>query len=165
MQSHTKQIAMLSLFAALAIGIHGLESLIPALIPIPGIKLGLANIITLIVLKKYDFKSAALVLTVRIFLSAILFGGMMSFAYSAFGGAVCLTGEYLIDRFFKGKALYITAIFGAVLHNAAQLLVAIGFTNTPGVLLYAPYLVISGIVTGLLTGVAAYFSLKLLEKV
>ena len=89
----------------------------------------------------------------------------MSFAYSAFGGAVCLTGEYLIDRFFKGKALYITAIFGAVLHNAAQLLVAIGFTNTPGVLLYAPYLVISGIVTGLLTGVAAYFSLKLLEKV
>ena len=114
---------------------------------------------------KYDAKSAALVLTVRIFLSAILFGGMMSFAYSALGGAVCLAGEYLIDKFFKGKALYITAIFGAVLHNAAQLLVAIGFTNTPGVLLYAPYLVISGIVTGLLTGVAAYFSLKLLKKV
>ncbi|MCR4617557.1 MAG: Gx transporter family protein [Lachnospiraceae bacterium] len=164
MQSRTKQIAISAMFAALAIGIYGLESMIPNPIPIPGIKLGLANIITLIVLKKYGLKESALVLAVRILLSSLLFGQLMSLLYSAVGGALCLIAEYLVDKFLRGKALFITAIFGAILHNVGQLLVAVIITSLPGVLIYTPYLMISAVITGFVTGLAALFSLKLLKK-
>ncbi len=152
------------MFAALALGIYALESFIPNPIPIPGIKLGLANIITLVVLKKYGFRDAALVLIVRILLSAVLFGSMYSFLYSLTGGAFCLVCEYFINKFLKGKAIYVTAVFGALLHNAGQLLIAFLLTSVPGVVVYIPYLAIAAVSTGFLTGLAAHFTLKLLTR-
>lgn len=152
------------MFAALALGIYGLEMLIPNPFPIPGIKLGLANIVTLVVLKRYGFRSAALVLTVRILLSVLLFGSVMSLLYSAVGGALCLTAEFFINKLLKDHALYIVAIFGALAHNVGQILVAFAITRVPGVMLYAPYLFIAAILTGLFTGLCAHFSLKLIPQ-
>ena len=86
MHSRTKKIAFLALFAALAIGIYGLESLIPNPFPIPGVKLGLANIVTLVVLRRFGIREASLVLVVRILLCALLFGNGMTLLYSAVGG-------------------------------------------------------------------------------
>lgn len=163
MQSRTRRIALLSMFAALSLGIYALESMIPNPIPIPGIKLGLANIVTLVVLKKYGFKDSAMVLVVRILLSALLFGHLVSLLYSFTGGALCLLVEYFIDRFLKGKALMLTAVFGALTHNAGQLLIAFLLTSVPGILVYVPYLVVAAVLTGFLTGLAAHFSLKLLK--
>ncbi len=152
------------MFAALALGIYALESFIPNPIPIPGIKLGLANIITLVVLKKYGFRDAALVLTVRILLSALLFGSLYSLLYSITGGAFCLAIEYVINRFLDGKAIFVTAVFGAILHNAGQLFIAFLLTSVPGVAVYIPYLVISAVITGFITGLAAHFTIKLLDR-
>lgn len=160
--TNTKRLAVLGLFAALAFGIYALESLIPNPIPIPGIKLGLANIISLIVLKKYGLRDSSLVLTVRLLLSALLFGSLMSLLYSAVGGFLCIFGEYLINRFLHGKFLPVTAILGAILHNAGQIAVAMIITGTPGVIIYAPYLAVAGIITGLLTGLLAVMVLKLI---
>lgn len=168
MQSHTdskiKHLAILAMFAALSFGIYALESLIPNPIPIPGIKLGLSNIIILIVLKRYRLRSAALVLTVRLLLSALLFGSLMSLIYSAVGAILCILTEMLTDRFLHGKGLYVTASVGALFHNAGQLAVALLFTRTAGVIIYAPYLAIAGILTGLLTGLCAHFVLKKLPE-
>ena len=163
-QSPTKRLAFLSVFAALSLGIYALESFIPNPIPIPGIKLGLANIITLVVFKKYGFRDAALVLIVRILLSALLFGSLYSMLYSLTGGALCLAMEYVIDRFLKGKAIYVTGIFGAIFHNAGQVLVAFLITSLPQVWIYIPYLLVAAIITGFITGMAAHFTLKLLNR-
>lgn len=162
MQSRTRKLTLLALFAALSVGIYALESLIPPLIPIPGVKLGLANIITLVVLKKYGLRDASLVLIVRILITSLLFGQMMSFLYSFVGGALCILAEFLINKILRDRALFITAIFGAIFHNAGQLLVAIILTSVPGVIIYAPYLMIAAIATGFVTGFAAHFTLKLL---
>ncbi len=159
-----RHLAMLAIFAALSMGIYALESMIPNPIPIPGIKLGLANIITLIVLKKYGLRDAALVLLVRILLSSLLFGNLVGMLYSVCGGALCLCCEYVIDRLLAGRALMITGIFGALSHNAGQLMTAMLLTAVPGVLVYVPYLVVSAVLTGLLTSLAAHHSLKLLKK-
>jgi heptaprenyl diphosphate synthase len=164
MRSRTKQITLLALFAALSVGIYALESLIPPLIPIPGVKLGLANIITLVVLKKYGIKDAALVLIVRILITSLLFGQMMSFLYSFTGGVFCILIEFLINKLLRDRALFITAIFGAIFHNIGQLLVAVIITSVPGVVIYAPYLMIAAIATGFVTGFAAHFTLKLLPR-
>jgi len=164
MQSRTdsriKRLTLLALFAAVSFGIYALETLIPNPIPIPGIKLGLSNIVVLIALKRYGFKDAAMVLTVRLLLSALLFGNLMSLLYSLAGGVLCLAGEVAVNHFFHGHALFITAAIGALLHNVGQLLIAFILTRSTGVILYAPYLAIAGIVTGLITGLCAYFTLK-----
>ena len=165
MQSRTKKLAILALFAALALGIYGLESLIPNPFPIPGIKLGLANIVTLVVLKRFGIREAALVLTVRILLSSLLFGNGVTLLYSAAGGLLCLAIEFAINSFLKGKALFVTAVFGALFHNAGQLIVALFLTKVINVMVYAPYLGISAILTGLFTGLCAYYTLKLLPRI
>ena len=165
MHSPTKKLAILALFAALALGIYGLETLIPNPFPIPGVKLGLANIVTLVVLRRFGIREASLVLAVRILLSALLFGNGMTLLYSATGGILCLVVEFFINKFLRGHAIFVTAIFGALVHNAGQLLVAYFFTKVINVIIYAPYLVVAAILTGLFSGLCAHFTLKLLPKV
>lgn len=164
MQSRTKKIALLALFAALALGIYGLECLIPNPFPIPGIKLGLANIITLVVLKKYGFRDAGLVLLVRILLSALLFGQLISLIYSLVGGILCLIGEYFINKLLDNHATIVVAIIGALLHNVGQVAVAILLTQVPGVVVYLPYLAAGAILTGIATGLCAKLIFQLLSK-
>ncbi|MCQ2494859.1 MAG: Gx transporter family protein [Lachnospiraceae bacterium] len=156
--------AILALFAALSFGIYAAEVFIPNPIPIPGIKLGLSNIIILVVLRRYGVKDASLVLIVRLILSCLLFGSLLSLLYSAVGGVICLLVEALINRILNGRAIFVTAAFGALFHNAGQLAVAIAVTRSPGVLLYAPYLAVAGIITGLITGLCAFFILRKLPK-
>lgn len=167
MQSRTNtrvNIAVLAMFAALSFGIYALETLIPNPIPIPGIKLGLSNIIVLVVLNRYGCKEASLVLVVRLLLSMLLFGTLLSLLYSAVGGILCLGVETVLDKLFKKKYIFITAAFGALFHNIGQLIVAFIITRSPGMLIYVPYLVIAGIITGFLTGLCAFLVIKKLPK-
>jgi len=152
------KLTALSLYAALSLAIYAAESAIPPLIPIPGIRLGLANIITLILLKRFSLREAALVLTVRILLSALLFGQPLSLLYSLAGGILSLLVMYLANRLFKRNYLFLTGAFGGLFHNIGQLLVALAVTATPGVLTYLPFLTLSGILTGLFTGFCALFA-------
>lgn len=157
-----RKLTSLALFTTLAMGIFAVESAIPPLIMVPGVKLGLANIITLVVLKTYSKKDAFIVLLARILLSTMLFGQAMSFFYSLAGGVCCFLAMCLIDHLLQGHFLYLTSVTGAIFHNLGQIAIAWLLTSVPGVLAYLPFLLISGIITGLFTGLCAQFSLRYL---
>lgn len=159
-----KRLTMLALFTTLALAVYYVESLLPAMVPIPGIKLGLANIITLIVLKNFSAKEAFLVLLARILLATFWFGQFVSLFYSLAGGIFCLLIMWLINHLLKGNALALTSIFGALFHNIGQLLAALFLTRSPAVLSYVPFFVLSAAVTGLFTGLCAHFAQKHLGK-
>lgn len=160
----TRRLTVLALFATLALTIYSLESLLPPVVPIPGIKLGLANIITLLVLHLYRARDAALVLLVRILLSALLFGQALSLLYSICGGLFCFVAMVLTSRLLHRRFPELTSILGGIFHNVGQLLIALLITGVPAVLACLPYLLISGIATGLFTGLCARFALRYLRR-
>lgn len=153
-----KKLTSLAMYTVLSLAIYAAESAIPPLVPIPGIKLGLANIITLILLQHYTLKEASLVLLCRILLSSLLFGQAMSLVYSLLGGLFSMLAMFLLNRLLQKKWLSLTGAAGGLSHNLGQLLAAYAFTATPGVLAYLPFLVLSGIITGIFTGLAASFA-------
>lgn len=153
----TRRLTVLGLFTTLALAVFAIESMLPPLVPIPGIKLGLANIITLVVLYNDSGKDAFLVLLARILLSTLLFGQAMSLLYSLAGGLLCFGAMYLANKLLEGQFLFLTSILGAIFHNLGQISVALLLTSTPGVLSYLPFLLLSGMVTGLFTGLCAGF--------
>lgn len=157
-------ITKLALLTSVSLILYLVESLIPPLVPIPGIKLGLANIITLIVLSRFSFREAALVLLCRILLSGFFFGQALSLLYSLAGGFCCLLAMTLIHLVLTDRYLTVTSIFGAIAHNLAQLLVAFVVTRVPGVVAYLPFLMLSAILTGLFTGLCATFTLRLFPR-
>ncbi len=161
MRKDTRKIVTLGLLAALSLAIYAFESVLPPLLPIPGMKPGLSNIIILYTLKRFGKKEAGSVLLVRLLLSAILFGNAISLIYSAAGGFLALLIEILCDKILSGKNLQITGAFGGLFHNIAQLIIAMLIMQTGAVFSYAPYLFIAGIVTGLFTGFASHFLLKI----
>lgn len=153
------------MFTTAALTIFLLESMIPPLLPIPGIKLGLANIITLILLVNGTWKDALTVLIVRILLGSIFAGQMMSFLYSLTGGLACLFVMALLHRFLGAKLLWFTSIMGAIAHNTGQIVTAAIILGSGYVFYYYPYLIISGIITGLFTGLAAFYLYPRLPKI
>lgn len=158
MTDSTKKLTLLSLYTAISLGIFVLESMLPPIIPIPGIKPGLANIITLIVLMKYTGRDALLVTLCRILLATFCTGNAQSFLYSIAGGLLSLGIMILVNKLLSGSYIYITSILGGIFHNIGQILVAIAVTSTPLVITYLPVLILSGIITGMFTGLCAYYT-------
>lgn len=157
----TYRIAVTGLLAAMGLAVYVLESALPPLFPIPGIKPGLSNIITLFALKRLGKKEAGIVLLIRVLLSGLLFGNGISLIYSILGGLFALGIEIVTDTVLKGRHLYLTGAFGGLLHNAGQLVAALIIMRTAAVMSYAPYLAIAGIAAGLFTGLCAHFLLKI----
>lgn len=158
------RITLLALFTTISLAIYYVESLLPPLVPLPGIKLGLANIISLILIKNASFRDAFFVLLTRILLSALLFGQAMSFLYSLAGGICSLIAMYLINRFLHQRYTGLTGIFGALFHNLGQLAMAILIVSSPAPLAYLPFFTVCSIITGLFTGLCAHFASKHLRK-
>ena len=144
----TKKLTTLSLLSAIALALYAVESALPPIVPIPGIKLGLANIITLVVLWKYSAKDAFFVLLVRILLATLFFGQVISLLYSLSGGLLCLLAMVFVQRLLHGHYLFLASMTGAVFHNLGQIGVA--------------FLLLSGLVTGLFIGLCARFTLRFL---
>ena len=149
-----RKTAFLALFTTLSLAIFAVESAIPPLVPIPGIKLGLANVVTLILLRHFRARDAFFVLISRILLSAFLFGQALS------GGLLSLCVMAVVMRVLRKKALFLTGAMGGLTHNLGQLAMALAITRTGGVLAYLPFLILSGILTGLFTGLCAGFAEK-----
>ena len=141
-----KKIANLGLFAAVAIIFGYVESLIPFFAGIPGMKLGLANLAVLFILEKYTWKEAALVSAVRIVVIGFMFGNLFSILYSLAGAALSLTVMTLMKK-KSGFSILGISVAGGVSHIIASLI-----TMTSGLIYYAPALLISGVITGLLIG-------------
>ncbi|MBR5247947.1 MAG: Gx transporter family protein [Lachnospiraceae bacterium] len=159
-----KKLTILALYTTLSLIIFAVESAIPPLLPIPGIKPGLANIITLILLRNASVKDTGLVLCARILLSSLLFGQAISLLYSLAGAFLSLAAMALINRLLQNRYIFLTSVTGGITHNLGQLLVAYLITKVSGVLLYLPFLILAGMVAGLFTGLCAHFAQKYLMK-
>ena len=155
-----KKLAELSLLTAVATIIFIIELRIPNIIPIPGIKLGLANIITVYAAYRFSAKDVLLIAVARDFLGSLFGGNFSVIIYSLSGALACLAGMLLLRKIIPLEYVWLCSIIGAILHNTGQMAAAIFITRTPAVLAYYPPLIISGSIAGLFTGLCAMFILK-----
>ena len=154
----------LALLTAVSLILFLVENKIPAPIPVPGVKLGLGNIIVLCVLFRYGRLEALAVLLVKVFLGAILTGSLGAIPYSLAGGLLSLGALCLLRGLFAEKQLWIASVISAMLHNLGQLAAAVVISATPGIFGYLPVLLLSGMATGLFTGLAAQAVLARLKR-
>lgn len=151
--------AYFGVFTALALIFSYVELLIPIQFGVPGIKLGLANVLIVIMLYKFGSKEALLLSVVRIILAGFMFSNMFSIVYSLAGGLLSLAVMSLLKNLGSFSVVGVS-IGGGVFHNMGQLLAAMAVTNTLKVGYYFPVLLIAGLLTGTLIGVAAGEVLK-----
>ena len=151
--------AYFGVFTALALIFSYVETLIPIQFGVPGIKLGLANLIIVIVLYKTDWREALLLSVVRIILAGFIFGSLFSIIYSLAGGILSLAVMALLKRTDRFSVAGIS-IAGGVCHNIGQLIVAMVVVETYQVGYYLPVLLIAGLITGAGIGAIAGEVLK-----
>lgn len=154
----------MSLLTAIALTIFMIENQIPAPVPIPGVKLGLANIITLVTMVILGRREAGAVLLVRIIMGSIFAGSPSTLIYSMAGGILAYLVMCLTISLFNEKQLWIVSALSAIAHNAGQLMACALIVKTPGVMAYAPILAVSGVITGVFTGFAAIYLISALKK-
>ncbi len=152
-----KKIALLGLLSAIALTIFMVEAQIPSLVPVPGVKLGLSNIVTVFAVFCLGAKEGAGVLFVRIFLGAIFAGNFSTILYSAAGGLLAILATIGLKRILKQNQLWVAGIFGAIAHSIGQMAMAILVSGTVGLIAYLPILIVCSIITGCFTGLCAQF--------
>ena len=162
--SKTKKLTLLAVLAAIALTIFVAEAQIPPIVPIPGVKLGLANIVTLIAMVLLGRKEAGAVLAVRIFLGSMFTGSVSALIFSVAGGLCAYLVMCLTVGLFPEKLIWVVSTLGALAHNAGQLAASIWVTGTPSLLVYAPALLAAGIVTGVFTGLGAMYLIRAAKK-
>lgn len=160
----TRRITRAALLTAIALTIFLAEAQLPPLVPIPGVKLGLANIVTVYAMFVLGPGDTLMILFSRVFLGAVFSGQMMTLLYSLGGGLLCWCAMTALRRVVSGKQIWVCSVFGALCHNLGQMAVAVAVTRTPSLLAYLPVLMVSGILTGAFTGVAAQALLARLHK-
>jgi len=158
-----KKIPYYGLFAALAILMGYVEFMIPIPVPIPGVKLGLANVIVIIMLYFMDTKSAFFVSLIRVLLSGLLFAGFAGLLYSLAGAML----SFLVMAALKKTGRFSivgVSVSGGVFHNVGQIVVAALVVENVRMAYYLPFLLISGVVTGFLIGIVARTALGYLQR-
>lgn len=156
----TKKLVQLSLLTAIALSIFIVELQIPNPLSLPGIKLGLANIVTLYVIYRYRAKEALLVLMARIILGSVFSGNLMAIMYSLAGGIYCFVVMSVLHDKIEEKYIFIVSILGACAHNIGQIIIAIFITKTLAIMMYLPWLLLSAMITGLFIGLCTQYLLK-----
>lgn len=160
MKNSSKKVALYGVFIALAMIMSYIELLIPPIFAaVPGIKLGLPNIIIIYVLYKIGFKSAFFISVVRVLLVAILFGNAMTLSYSIAGAVLSIVLMGILKR-TNAFSMIGVSVTGAVMHNIAQVLVAVILLESTLIGYYAIILAITGTVSGVLIGVIGYNIIK-----
>ena len=160
-----KRLTFLSLCACVSLMLAYIESIMPSISgAVPGIKLGLANIMTVFVLYKYGLKSAAAVSFVRLTLSALLFGGVISLMYGASGALFSIAIMFLLKKTGAFSTVGVS-IAGGVFHNLGQILLAMLMLETAGFGVYMAVLAVTGTVAGAFIGLASALMLKYTQKI
>lgn len=149
-----KKVAFLGIFLALALVFSYIESWIPNIFGVPGIKLGLANIVIVILLFRFGAGEAYGVSIARVVLAGFMFGNLASILYGMAGAMLSLTVMLLLKKTGKLKVIPVSAV-GGICHNVGQLIVAILVLENYRIAYYLPVLLISGLVTGILIGIVA----------
>ena len=148
--------------ASLALIFSYVEAIIPYNPGIPGVKLGIANIVTVIALYKFGWKDAAAVSVIRIVIAGLLFNGVFGMLYALAGAAVSFIGMVLLKK-TNLFSIAGVSMAGGVLHNLGQLLVAAALIEDVRIFFYFPVLLFSGIASGIAIGIAAMLILKSLR--
>lgn len=159
-----RKIAFLGLSVTLAMILSFVESQIPVFTTVPGMKVGLPNLVMVFLLYRAGWKETVIVSLIRAFLAALLFGNLQSLIFSISGAVLSLTGMILLKKtgLFSPIAVSVT---GGVLHNVGQIIAACLWTSTVQIAYYLPALLVSGVCAGIAIGLIAGFLLKRLENV
>lgn len=150
----------MALLTAIALTIFMIEAQIPPLVPIPGVKLGLANIVTVFAVFAMGPKEAASILFVRIFLGAVFAGNFSTILYSGAGGLLAILVTIGLRKILTVHQLWVAGALSAIAHSIGQMAMAIAITRTPGLIVYLPMMIVCSIITGIFTGLSAQFVLN-----
>ena len=160
----TKKVAMLGLTIALAMIMSYIEALVPLSFAVPGIKMGLANIVIIFVLYKIGTKEAILVSLIRVILVSLLFSNVMAMAYSIAGAVLSLSVMWLLKKTDKFSFVGVS-IAGGIMHNVGQIIMAVILLGTEQIALYLPVLIITGTVTGVVIGIVSGLVINRFRKI
>lgn len=147
-----RRVALTSLLAALALIFSYVEALVPFNAGVPGIKLGLANLVPLIILYRLDARYAFAANLIRVFLAGLLFSGIFAALYSLAGSVTSFLVMYLLKKTNLFSMIGVSTA-GGVFHNIGQLCVAILAVSGPQLIHYLPVLIISGMIAGIIVGI------------
>lgn len=159
-----RQTAALGMFAAAAVLCSYAETLIPfSIIPVPGFKIGLANVVIMLILYRFSFADALVVNVVRSIVIALLLSGLTSAVFSLCGGTLALIAMCAVRRcqFFS---IYAAGVGGAVMHNIGQLLAAAVMLKTVSVFAYLPWLMLCSLICGLLIAVITTLCMSAFDR-
>lgn len=159
----TNKIAQLGVLTTLALILSYVESLIPVIVGIPGVKLGLANLVIVFMLYRMNVKDSLLVSIMRILLSGFLFGNMMSIVFSLVGTLFSIGIMYLMKK-LDGFSILGVSVAGGCMHNLGQLCVSAFVVQTARLIYYFPVLMVSGVLTGFLIGILVRLMLRYIPK-
>lgn len=150
----TKKLTMTAVLSGIALVIFVIEAQLPP-VWIPGIKLGLANIVTLVALLFGSYAVGGGVLIVRIVLGSVFCGTFISFMFSVCGGTAAYIAMCIALRFFDKKQIWVVSVFGACAHSIGQLTAAMFLTTGENIIVLLPLLLIASVITGVFTGICA----------
>ena len=160
----TKKIALCGVLTALAMIFSYIESVIPVPIPVPGIKLGVANIAVITILYVLGVKEAIVINLLRIVLTSLLFGNVNSFLFSISGAALSLTIMIIMKKLDFFSCIGVS-VCGGVMHNIGQIIAAVFIMRSEAIVFYLPVLIVSGVFTGVVIGVVSGIVAKHVRKV
>ncbi len=165
MSKKAKKVAFLGVLTAVALVLSYLESLLPPLwAAVPGIKMGIPNVVIVFLLYRYSVKEAVIVSLIRVFIVALLFGNVMTLAYSVAGALLSIILMAICKK-IKVFSVVGTSIVGGIAHNLGQILVAIVLFDTVQIGYYMIVLAITGTIAGVFIGLAGALLLKRFEKI
>ena len=160
---NAKKITFLGICISFSIILSYIESMIGPLFSIPGVKMGLANIVIMVLFYKLGTKEATAVSLIRIFLVTLLFGSVVGMFYSLAGAFLSITGMFITKKLNLLSILGVSVV-GGVLHNVGQVIIACILMETSQISYYLPFLVISGTLSGILVGYCAFLAIDKLKK-
>ena len=164
MRMNVRRLTFCALLTAIALTIFMVEAQLPPIAPIPGMRLGLANIVTVYAMFALGPGNTLLILLCRIILSSLFAGGSTIF-YSLSGGLLCYVSMLFLRKILTRKQLWVCGAIGAIFHNIGQIGAAIAIYQVPQLIVYLPFLLVVGVIAGAFTGLAAQLLLPRVEKV
>ena len=155
-----RKLTQMAMLTAIALTIFMIEAQIPPLVPIPGIKLGLANIVTVFAVFAMGPKEAASILFARIFLGAVFAGNFSTILYSGAGGLRAIAVTIGLRKILSVQQVWVAGALSAIGHSIGQMAMAIAVTATPSLAAYLPIMIVCSVITGVFTGLCAQLLLN-----
>lgn len=155
-----RKLVTLGLLTAIALTIFLLEAQLPPLTPVPGVKLGLSNIVTVFAVFAIGSREGALVLVARVFLGAVFAGNFATLLYSGAGGLCAILVTVGLKKVLRASQLYVAGALGAIAHSLGQMAMAILVAGTWSLALYLPVMILCSLVAGVFTGLCAQLVVK-----